>query len=181
MAALFKLPTDDQLSEMALSRLHELPALNYYRMTSIVDKPFIAMTDLIRAIVTDLKMDSRCREIATLRYAHVSQCAYMWHSHALLARNNGVTEKEIDAITADPTVNGLDADGNIICQAVDELYADRMISEETRHKLKANHTEEFLAELVMCIGLYAMVAMIIGGMGVQKEDDEPLANATKPV
>jgi AhpD family alkylhydroperoxidase len=181
MEALFKLPTDDQLSETALSRLRELPPLNYYRMTALVDKPFIPMTDLIRAVVSDIDMEPRFREIATLRYAHVSQCAYMWHSHALLARNNGVTEKEIDAITADPTVIGLDADGNMICQAVDELYADRMISEKTRSKLKAQHTDGFLAELVMCIGLYAMVAMIIDGMGVQKEEDEPLANATKPV
>jgi len=181
MDALLKLPADDQLTEAALARISELPKINFYRMAARVDAALIPLTDLIRAIVCDLEIEDRVREIITLRYAHVSHCAYMWHVHALMARNNGVTEKEIEAITADPTVTGLDNEGNLICQAVDDLYTHRNIQEETRQKLQARYSDQVLADLVMIVGLYALISIVIDGMGVPIEEDDPLASASKPV
>ena len=124
------LPSDDEISEPALTRLRSLPPLNVYRVLGIVPQSVIPWTDMTSAAY-ECQLDARLREIAICRQAHTAKAAYELHQHRFVARNNGVSEAELEAVLTEGTVESLDPQGNLVCKAADEMETSATLSDET--------------------------------------------------
>jgi len=100
----------------------------------------------------------RERELGILRIAWLLQAPYEWGEHVMVAQRAGFTHEDIDAVIAGPSTNTLSRHETAILQAVDELYLDAMISDNTWEILSASWNTQQLMEFPVLIGQYQAVA-----------------------
>ena len=78
-------------------------------------------------------LSPRVREMLILRIGYLCQSAYEWAAHARAGRAAGLSADEIKRIAAGPDAGWSAADAAIL-RAVDEMYADDVVSEPRRGK-----------------------------------------------
>jgi 4-carboxymuconolactone decarboxylase len=129
----------------------------------------------------------RLRELAILRVARRSGCAYEWAHHARIAAKAGLSADEIEAagngevigpdgvdVTDKPDVvnrvGGSELDRAVL-DAVDELAGGCNVSDRTWSTLAAHLGERQLMDLVFTIGAYLLLAMAFNTFGVEPEHE----------
>jgi 4-carboxymuconolactone decarboxylase len=110
----------------------------------------------------------RLRELAILRVARRSDCAYEWAHHVRIAAKAGLAEAEIEA-AGDGHASG-ELDGAVL-KAVDELAEDSKLSDWTWSTLAAYLDERQLMDLVFTAGAYFLLAMAFNTFGVEPEHE----------
>ncbi|NJO35732.1 MAG: carboxymuconolactone decarboxylase family protein [Rhodospirillales bacterium] len=112
----------------------------------------------------------RDRELAILRTGWLCQSPYEWGQHVVIGRRCGITDAEIEALTAgpdDPIWSPFDA---AIVRAADELHAHARIGDTTWATLAARYGDEQLLDLVAAIGNYHLVSFFLNTCGVPLDD-----------
>lgn len=102
-------------------------------------------------------LPARERELVVLRTAWTTGSAYEWGQHVLIARDCGVTEAEINAITTE-NLDAWSANDALILRFCDEILIDTDVSDTTWAGAAELFNEAQLVELIMLVGLYRMVA-----------------------
>lgn len=131
-------------------------------------KPFLEFNG---HILYGTSLSVRQRELIVLRVASLRQCGYEWAQHVLLARDAGVTDEEIDRIAAGPDAPGWAPIERAMLQAVDDLLADAVVSDDTWAVLAKEFDQRQLMDLVFTVGTYEMVAFALRSFGVEPEPD----------
>jgi alkylhydroperoxidase family enzyme len=170
---------DRELPADVLERLKALPQINIYRLLAIVPSALIPWTDLVGAIY-ECELDPRLRETAICRQARTARAAYELHQHRLIARNNGVSDPELDAVLREPVVNSLDDAANLVCKAADELEGTAMLSNDTQQDLLSTLGRRQATELILVLSFYCAVARFTNAMRAAIEVDDPLARTSNP-
>lgn len=114
------------------------------------------------------KLERRQTELVILRTAAVCRAHYEWIQHVPLARRAGLTAGEIAAIGAGDAV-GLQAQDAKLMEAVDELLADHVLSDETFAELRAFLSPALVLEFCLLAGHYAGLAGALNTFGVELE------------
>ena len=129
----------------------------------------------------------RLRELAILRVARRSGCAYEWAHHIRIAAKAGLSEAEIEAAGNGKAIGPGEAsersetggvgggelaraelDGAVV-RAVDELAGGCNLSDRTWSTLAAHLDERQLMDLVFTVGAYVLLAMAFNTFGVEPE------------
>lgn len=106
-------------------------------------------------------MTVRDRELAILRTGWLCQAPYEWGEHVKIGRNlAGVTDEEIRRVMTGSSADGWSEHERALLRAVEELYADAMISDETWAVLAKNLNQQQLIELPVLVGQYMGVAFL---------------------
>lgn len=113
-------------------------------------------------------------ERVILRVAWLTRCHYEWNQHVVIARQAGLTDAEILALTEGPAA-ARDARIETLLRACDEVILDGMLSVATHRALMPWFDEKSRIELLFLIGQYQMLAGVIHGLGVQLESDADIA------
>lgn len=121
-------------------------------------------------VVLGSRLPKRDREIIILRIGWLCQSEYEWAQHAISAKDVGLTEEEIERITKEPNAEGWNEFEKTLIQAVDELYIDAFISDETWNKLSEKYDTKKLMDLIFTVGEYNLVSMFLNTTGVQIEE-----------
>lgn len=164
------LPTDAELTPEILDRLSELPPLNVFRMMARTPASFKALLDFAFTILFGAEFDPRKREIAVLRVAHVTKSNYEWVQHVTVAKQQGLTDKEIEIIGTEGAVSGLDEEGNLLCRVADEISRDVRLSDEALGKIIELYGEQQAAELILCCSYFNMLSRILESTRVPLEE-----------
>lgn len=116
-------------------------------------------------------LDKRTYELVTLRIAHLCNSAYEWHKHEPAGRRAGLTDEQIEGVKtgADAPV-WTDPLDRALLRVTDQLKHDTDIDDEHWAILTAHFSTEQVMDLVMTIGMYAMLAMVLNAGRVQIED-----------
>lgn len=114
-------------------------------------------------------LPSRIRELAILRVAHRRKCAYEWTHHVDLARREGITDAEIDAVRRGD--GPFDEFDRAVLTGVDELDEQSQLSDETWATLGTRLDDRQRMDYVFTVGSYTMLAMALNTFGVQLETD----------
>jgi 4-carboxymuconolactone decarboxylase len=109
----------------------------------------------------------RDREIATVRVAWLRRSEYEWAQHVQMARAAGLPEEEIDAISAGPDASVWEPRDAVLLRSVDELVAERNVSDETWKQLGEFLDRKQLMDLVFTVGAYDTLALAFNVFGVQ--------------
>ena len=173
------LPEDSEIPEPALQRLRSVPPINIYRLLAVVPQAVVPWTDLTQAVY-ECTLEPRLREIAICRQAHAANARYELHQHVFLARNNGVSDAELEAVLHEPTVGSLDAAANLVCQAADELEARAALSDETFDQLYGTFGRRRATELLFVLSFYSAVARLSNATRIPIEDENPLRGSSNP-
>lgn len=136
---------------------------------------FVNHPDLTRSYLTFsfyLLMQStlapRLRELAVLRVAHLTSCAYEWDEHTAIGEAAGLTLEDIAAVQRGEAADEFD---RTVLAAVDELVSETCISDATWAALGQRFDKRMLMDFVFTIGGYHMLAMALNTFGVQPKKE----------
>jgi AhpD family alkylhydroperoxidase len=116
-------------------------------------------------------LPKRTYELVTLRTAHLCHSHYEWAKHEVAGRRAGLTDEQIEGIRqgADAPV-WTDPLDRALLRITDQLKHDTDIDDEHWAILTANFDQKQIMDLVMTVGMYAMLAMVLNAGRVQLED-----------
>src|SRR5262245_41877784 len=173
------MPDDSELPPDVVAKLHSLPPININRLLAIVPGALAPWADLI-SVIYGCELSDRLREIAICRQARTARAHYELFQHRQIARNNGVTEAELDAILRDPVVTSLDDDANLVCRVADELESYASLGDATQDALYETFGRRQATELILTLSMYSAVARFTNATRAATEADNPLAHAANP-
>ncbi len=104
------------------------------------------------------------RELAVLRIAHLSACAYEWDEHTAIGQKAGLTLEDIAALQRGEAADEFD---RTVLAAVDELVENTRISDDTWAALGERMDKRQLMDFVFTVGGYHMLAMALNTFGVE--------------
>jgi 4-carboxymuconolactone decarboxylase len=111
-------------------------------------------------------LSPRIREVALLRVVCRGNCEYLWSHHVPIAAQAGLSPEDISGVRSG---NCADRHDQLLIQAVDDLTADRTISQTIWEELGRVFTDQQRMDLVFTIGGYLLLAMAVNTFGVQDE------------
>jgi alkylhydroperoxidase family enzyme len=108
-------------------------------------------------------------ELVILRTAINCRVRYEWEQHCWLGRKAGLTADEVQRVRGGSEAEGWSERQAAILAAVDELHAERFLSDPVWDRLAAQLSPEECLEVCMLTGHYEMLAMTLNSAGVQIE------------
>jgi alkylhydroperoxidase family enzyme len=106
-------------------------------------------------------------ELVILRVALLCECPYEWAHHERMATRVGLDEAAVARVRDGADAPGWSARQAAIIRAVDELHAERTLSDATWEALRTGGLSETqLIELPLLIGHYEMLAMTLNALRV---------------
>jgi 4-carboxymuconolactone decarboxylase len=135
--------------------------------------------DLARAFYTfnthlfHSTLSARDRELVTVRIAWLRRGEYEWAQHVRMARKAGLSEEEVDAISAGPDSPVWGPRDAALLRSVDEIAADRYVSDETWKRLSGHFDRKQLMDLVFTAGAYDLLAMAFNTFGLELDPGLP--------
>jgi len=121
---------------------------------------------LYEATITD-----RQRELVVLRVALVRRSAYEYAQHVLAGLESGLTQDEIDRVTAGPDAPGWDPLDAALLRATDELLASGAVTPATWAVLAGALDRRQLMDLLFTIGAYETLAFALNCFDLELEAD----------
>jgi alkylhydroperoxidase family enzyme len=112
-------------------------------------------------------LSDRVRELVTVRVGWLRRSEYEWAQHVAMARAAGMSQEEIDAIGEGPDWPGWPPMEAALLRSVDEIVADRYISDETWAVLAEHFDRKQLMDLVFTVGAYDLLAMAFDTFGLE--------------
>jgi 4-carboxymuconolactone decarboxylase len=112
-------------------------------------------------------LTARDRELVTVRTGWLRRGEYEWAQHVRMAKNAGLSDEEIDAISVGPDSAVWGPRDAALLRSVDEIVADRYVSDETWKQLAEYLDRKQLMDLVFTIGNYDLLAMAFNTFGLQ--------------
>ena len=169
MSARIPLPNDSQLSPEIVATLQMLPPLNVFRMMANAPASFQPLINFAMSILLQSELDTRKREIAVLRVAHVTRSRYEWTQHVAVAKSAGVSEDAIAKIAVDGPVTALDGEGNLLCRVADEISRDIRLSNDALAAIVDRYGVRQATELILCCSYFNMVSRFLESTRVELE------------
>lgn len=116
-------------------------------------------------------LPKRIYELVTLRIAHLCNSHYEWAKHEAHGRRAGLSDEQIAGIRegADAAV-WTDPLDRALLRVTDQLKHDTDIDDEHWAILTAHFDQKQIMDLIMTIGMYAMLAMVLNAGRVQLEE-----------
>jgi len=121
------------------------------------------------------RLDTRARELLTLRTAVNCGSDYEWGQHTASACAVGILDDDDIARVLDgPRADGWSTRDAALLEAADELHANSCISDDTWAAISEHFDVPQLVEIPMLVGLYHMVAFFGSSAGVEQESGEAM-------
>ncbi len=164
------LPADqwDEATHQALSAMRGADTNN--ALSTFAHHPALAKAFLrfnVHLLMSST-LPPRIRELAILRIAHRRECAYEWSHHVNMAKDEGITDEQIDAVKRGEASDEFD---RTVLTAVDELDEKSQLSDETWAALGERLNDQQRMDFVFTVGCYALLAMAFNTFGIQLEHD----------
>lgn len=137
-----------------------LPELPEYFATMLRYPELVQRQAELSTVLNKGKLPFRYRELVILRVGWLCQAPFEWAQHVKAGKRAGLTSEEIDRVTrgsGDPDWEEAD---RAILAAVEEMFDDAMISDETFELLEKHFTMEQLVEIPMAVGAYQGTAYL---------------------
>ena len=94
----------------------------------------------------------------------------MWVNHIVAGKRAGLSDDDINLIVKGPEAEGWDSfDANLL-RAVNELYTNSFITDETWDVLAERYNTHQFMDLVFIVGFYNTLAMVLNTFGVQLDE-----------
>ena len=122
-----------------------------------------------RYVLAESTLPARHREMAMLRIGWLCQSDYEFGQHARIAREIGMTDAEILAITRgadDPLWSPFE---QALLKGVDELHNDALIADATWDRLSEHYSVQQMMDFIFTVGQYNLVSMALNSLGVERE------------
>jgi 4-carboxymuconolactone decarboxylase len=165
-------PDPDGASAPVREALDALPALNIFRMLSHAETAFRPFLRFGGAVLSQMQLDPRLRELAILEVARLTPARYEWVQHVPIAEAVGVSAEQVAALEA----GELDADclgeeDRLVLAFTGQVVRGIRPDDETFGRISDAFSPREIVELLLAIGEYMMLARLM--VTLDLEIDEP--------
>ena len=115
--------------------------LNVLKMFAGTDDLFEPTIGIVHAMFQAKGIDPRTREMIILRAAKVLNAPYEAQANVVMAKNVGLSAKEVDAAATDGPVSGINPEYVLVCRATDELSKSGTLRDEILRELLDRYGE----------------------------------------
>jgi alkylhydroperoxidase family enzyme len=153
-----------------LTKLGELGKFNLTRIAAHAGSPFLYYMRFAGALLTELKLDPKLRELAVLVVAENRKAEYEWAQHVVLARALGVEEAQIAAVArGDLEAECFDAAArSVVCWTAQALATGRP-SDAAMASLRGFVDTQEIVELLFVVGNYQMLALMMTTLDIEMD------------
>ena len=166
------LPEDEARAAMAAITGAEVegPVLNIFRTLRHHPELLEAWSVFGRYVLSNSSLPPRHREMAMLRIGWLCQSDYEFGQHARIAKDIGMTDAEILAITRGPDDPAWSPFEQALLKGVDELHEDALVSDTTWAALSSQYSVQQMMDYLFTVGQYNLVSMVLNSLGVEREE-----------
>lgn len=146
------------------------PAAAGNAIATLVNHPDLTRSYLTFSfyLLTGSTLSPRLRELAVLRVAYLTTCAYEWDEHVTIGEKAGLSDDDIAALQRGEAADDFD---RTVLTAVDELVERTCIRDETWAALGDRMDTRQLMDFVFTVGGYHMLAMALNTFGVEPKKE----------
>src|SRR5271170_7494828 len=141
------LPSDDTVRRVIGKSYNPDKTLNVIKMFAGTEDMFEATIGLVKAIFETQGIDPKLREMIILRTASILDAPYEWQANTQMAKNAGLSSKEIDAAGSDGPVVGINPEYVLVCKATDEMSKSGTLRDETLSELQNRYGDTIARKL----------------------------------
>jgi alkylhydroperoxidase family enzyme len=137
-----------------------LPDLNIFKTLAHAEtalRPFLRFGG---AILGQLELDPKLRELAILQVAHAAEAEYEWIQHVTIAQAVGVPDDQIDAVERGELDAFADPERAVLELAA-AVVAGPRVPDELFERLRAHFDDRRIVELLLTVGDYLMLARVM--------------------
>src|SRR6202040_2987630 len=142
---------------------------------------FDATIGLVKAIFDAQGVDPKTREMIILRAAIVWNSPYEWQANTQMAKNVGLSPKEINAAASDGPVAGIDPEYVLVSKATDELSKTGTLRDETLSELLDKYGESKSRKIILMIAWFNLLSRFLNGCRVPLETTDKIGTGTSPL
>lgn len=175
------LPSDEAVRRIMGKSYSPEKTLNVIKMFAGTEDMFKATIGLVNAIFKAEGIEPKTREMIILRAAKVLDAPYEWQANTQMARNTGLSSKEIDAAATDGPVTGINPEYVLVCQATDELSKTGTLRDETLSALLSRYGDTITRKLVLMIAWFNLLSRFLNGCRVPLETTDKIGTGTSPL
>jgi 4-carboxymuconolactone decarboxylase len=155
-------PEPTEAPERVREALAATPPLNIFRMLSHAETAFRPFLRFGAAVLGELALDPKLRELAILQVAAQAGAEYEWVQHAAIALAVGVTEGQIAAVQRQELGSASLGDSErAVLRFTAEVLEQPRVSDETFAAARRSLGPREIVELLLTIGEYLMLARIM--------------------
>ncbi|HUD29102.1 MAG TPA: carboxymuconolactone decarboxylase family protein [Novosphingobium sp.] len=119
------------------------------------------------------RIPARERELAVLRVGWLCRAPYEWGQHVAIAYRVGLGAEEIARVRTGSAAPGWSAHDAAILRGVEELVADKALSDATWDTLARSWDEAQMIEFPMMVGQYVATAYVQNSLRIPLEGGNP--------
>src|ERR1700756_4621603 len=172
------LPSDEAVRRIMGKSYSPEKSLNVIKLFAGTEDMFGATMALVKAIFKAEGSEPKTREMIILRAAKILDAPYEWQANTQMARNTGLSSKEIDAAATDGPVTGINPEYVLVCQATDELSKTGTLRDETLSELLDKYGDTISRKIVLMIGWFNMLSLFLNGCRVPLETSDKVGTRT---
>jgi 4-carboxymuconolactone decarboxylase len=159
----------DKAAPEFMERIEGLPVLNLFRMLPWAGKIAPQFLRMGGAILTRTRLDAQLRELAILRVGAGTGSDYEVHHHRRMGAETGLSVSEMDATALGASQAALSEPQRLVLAFTDAVLKEVKAPDGLFAQALDALGPEALAELVMTIGYYRLVAGFLLNFGVEVE------------
>jgi alkylhydroperoxidase family enzyme len=175
------LPSNEAVRRIMGESYSPEKTLNVIKMFAGTEDMFAATIGLVKAIFKAEGIEPKTREMIILRAAKILDAPYEWQANIQMARNTGLSSKEIDAAATDGPVTGINPEYVLVCQATDELSKTGTLRDETLSELLDKYGDTISRKIVLMIAWFNLLSRFLNGCRVPLETTDKIGTGTSPL
>ena len=135
---------------------------------------------LMRAVFACPAANAKLREAMILRTAARLNCIYAVHASTRIALNSGLSKTEVEALTADGPVAGIDPDIVLIARMADDIADRATLGEDLLEAAIERCGVDNTRKLILMLSWFNLVNRYESACRVPIDSDERLARSSGP-
>jgi alkylhydroperoxidase family enzyme len=143
--------------------------LNLHRIMAHAPALMKASGDMALAFRRDTVLARSLAELAILRAAQVIDCEYVWIRHLPLARESGVTERQLDELKHWPDSAAFTPAQKAALGFAEKIAQGMPVEDGAFRELRRDFSPCEIVELTMVVGFYVSTAIFIKALAIPDE------------
>src|ERR1039458_7829857 len=135
---------------------------------------------LMRAVFACPAADARLREAMIVRTAVRLNCMYALHASARIALNSGLSQTEVEALTADGPVAGIDPDIVLIARMADDIADRATLGDHLLEAAIEHWGVDNTRKLILMLSWFNLVNRYESACRVPTDSDDKVARSSGP-
>jgi alkylhydroperoxidase family enzyme len=175
------LPSEDEIRKVMGSAYNPKTTLNVIQMFAGTSDMYAATVGLVNAVFETKGISPKAREMIILRSAKVLSCPYEWQANIVFARNVGLTDADIAAVSADGPVSGVDPEYVLLCKATDELSTKGTLTDATLSEMIKRYDVTTCRKLNLMIAWFNLLPRFLNACRVPLETTDKVGGRSSPL